>query len=97
VRGGIDEPCEGRPATVRAKFPEDEGKSADGEKNYAQDADWNVVIFRDPDVKFIFREVGDVTRERGRIVVHGLPTRIQPCAPTISVDRRVRIAILVEC
>jgi len=56
---------------ARENSPEDEGKSADGEENHAEDADWNIVVFRDPDVKLVFREVGDVAREGGRVVVHG--------------------------
>src|SRR6201987_5165142 len=70
VRGGIDEPCEMQAGDgPREDSPEHEGKSADGEKNHAKNADRNVVVFRDPDGKLVFRGVGDVTRERGRIVV----------------------------
>src|SRR5579864_5858150 len=97
MRGGIDEPCEMQAGDgAREDSPEDEGKSADGEENHAEDADWNVVVFRDPDVKFIFREVGDVARECGRIVMHRFadenPAHMRP---PLSVDGGMRVAFLV--
>ncbi len=57
----------------------------------------NVVIFRDPDVEFILGEVGNVTGESGRVVVHRLahenPSHVRP---PLAVDRRMRIAFLIR-
>ena len=55
------------------------------------------MILRNPDVKFAFREIGNVTRERGRIVMHGLahqdPAHVRP---PLTVKRSVRIAFLIR-
>ena len=54
------------------------------------------MIFGDPDVEFVFGEVGDVARERGGVVVHGLahqnPAHVRP---PFAVHRRMRIAFFV--
>ncbi len=56
----------------------------------------HVMIFRDPDVKFVFGEIGDVAGQSGRVVMHGLahqdPAHV---GPPLAVARRMRIAILI--
>src|SRR5579871_1171246 len=97
VRGRIDQPG-GVQANHGAheNAPQQEWKSADGEQNHAQHDHWDVVIFRDPDVKLVFGEVGNVSGQRRGVVVHRLahqnPSHVRP---PLAVDRRVRVAILV--
>ena len=52
--------------------PEHEGYSTEGQQNQSEHNHWNVVVFRDPDVKFVLGQVRDVARQRGGIVVHRL-------------------------
>ena len=97
VRGGIHQPG-GVQADNRAQenSPQDERDAADGEQNQAENDHRHVMIFGDPDVEFIFGEVGDVTRERGGVMVHGFarqnPAHVRPPG---AVHGRMRIAFLI--
>jgi len=51
--------------------PQQEGQSAEGEKQHAQCDYRQVVVLGDPHVKLIFRQVGDVVGLRGGVVMHG--------------------------
>ena len=97
VRRGIDEPC-GVQADYRAQknAPEQERKSTNCEEDDAQHNHWDVIVFRNPNLKLVLRKIGNVTSESGRVVMHGLshqnPTDM---GPPLAIDRRVRIAFLV--
>src|SRR5438034_11064424 len=77
--------------------PHQEGQSAKRQQNQSQNDDGNVMILSNPDVKFAFREIGNITRERGRIVMHGL-THQDPAhmRPPFTVKRSVWIAFLIR-
>ena len=85
------------PTTVRTKdTPHDEWQAADGEQYDAEHNYRDVMIFRDPDVEPVFGEVGNVT---GYVVVSwciDFPSVSIPCAPTTSIDRRMRVAFLIR-
>ena len=64
--------------------------------DHAEDDHGNIVIFRDPDVEFVFGQIGNVTRQRGRIVVHRFagqdPAHV---CPPLAVAGRMGIAFLI--
>src|ERR1700733_6106400 len=54
------------------------------------------MIFRDPDMEFVFGEIRDITRQRGGVVMHGFasqnPAHVRP---PLAVDGRMRVAFLI--
>ncbi len=75
--------------------PHQERQSADGQQDQSQHDHGNVVIFRDPDVEFIFGKIRDVAGQGGGVMVHGLadqdPAHVRP---PFAVNRRMRVALL---
>jgi len=94
MRRGIDEP-RGMQADdgTREDAPKEEGQAANGEEQQAEHDHRDVLIFGDSDVEFVLGQVGDVLRERFRVVVHGFadqdPAHVRP---PLAVDGGVRIA-----
>src|SRR4029077_12432794 len=77
--------------------PEHEGKPAESEKRYSQRNNRNIVILRNPDVKLVLGQVGNVAGQSGRVVVHGLahqnPAHMRP---PLSISWGMRVAFLVR-
>jgi hypothetical protein len=97
VRGGIDEPGGVEAENGAEKdAPEEKRPSANRQKDEAEDNHGNIVVLGDPDVETIFGEIGDVTSERGGVVMHGFadedPAHVRP---PFAVERGMRIAFLV--
>ena len=89
VRGRVDQPGAVKIHDgAEEDAPEEEGPSAYGEKDYAEDGDGDPMPSADPDVEFIFAEVGDVGEEGGGIVVNALagedPTYVRPEAAVLG-------------
>src|SRR5690348_11365204 len=94
VGGGIDRP--GGMETehdAQENSPQHPLPSADGEQDKSQDDKGNVVVFRDPDMEFVFSEIRNVARQGGGVVVHGAsgedPAHM---GPPFSINRGMRIA-----
>ncbi len=97
VRGRIDQPRRMKTEDgAEEDPPHDKGHSSDGEKHNAKHDHGHVMVFRDPDVKFVLGQIGNVMCQRLRVVVHRFageyPAHVRPPG---AVDRRVRIAFLV--
>src|SRR4029077_9089755 len=77
--------------------PEHEGKPAESEKRYSQRNNRNIMILRNPDVKLVLGQVGNVAGQSGRVVVHGLahqnPAHMRP---PLSISWGMRVAFLVR-
>src|SRR6185437_4833727 len=91
VGGRVDQPG-GVQANHGAEenAPEQEGQSADRQQRQAQDNHGDIVVLRDPDVKPVPGEVGDVVGEGGGVMMHGLasenPAHVRP---PLAVPRRM--------
>src|SRR5580704_2253631 len=76
--------------------PQQERQAADRQQDQAQDNHWNVMIFGNPDMEFVFCEIGHITRQGCSVVMHGLagqnPAHVRP---PLALDGRVRIAFLI--
>src|SRR6266853_6642876 len=77
--------------------PHQKGKPAHSEQHYTQYNHGNVMIFRDPDMKLIFGQVGDIASQRGGVMVHGFAHK-DPAhmSPPFTVDGRMRVAVHIR-
>src|ERR1700757_105832 len=77
--------------------PQYQAESTDREQHESQNNRWSEMPLRQPDVKFVFGQIGDVALERCNVLAVGIahqdPARIRP---PLAIARRVRITVLVR-
>ena len=98
MRGRVNEPRRVKTHDgAQENTPQQEGQSADSEKHEPEDNRWHKMVFRDPDVKLVLRQVGDVAVE-GRSVLAQSIANQNPAhmRPPLAIARRVRVAFLIR-
>src|SRR5664279_1168583 len=77
--------------------PEQPGQSANRKEDDAHNDVSGVVILSEPNMNFVFCQIGNVFCQSGSVVVHGLagenPTHV---GPPLAIDRRMRITFLIR-
>src|ERR1700683_2368900 len=98
MSSGVDQPSEMQADHGSEENPPQNKLPTAYWKQYQSEHDHrHVVIFRDPDVKLVFGEIGNVTGECGCVVMHGLahqdPAHV---SPPLAIDRGMRVAFVIR-
>src|SRR5271169_2666332 len=94
MRGRVDQPrCVKSHNRPQKNAPQQEGQSANSEKQDSQDERWYKMVFRDPHVKLVLRQVGDVAVERRDVLAQSIANQ-DPAnmRPPLTITRRMRVA-----
>src|ERR1700683_3303821 len=98
MRGGVEGPGGMKPPnSPQENAPQHQAKATDSEEHPCEDSHRQKMVLRQPDMKFVLGQIGDVAFERLNVLAQGIarqdPTRM---SPPLAVTRRVRITFLVR-
>src|ERR1700731_1981532 len=81
---------------AKKSAPHYKAESTDSEQRESEDNRWREMVLREPDMKFVLGQIGDVAFEHCNVLAQSIanqdPTRIRP---PLAIARRVRITFLV--
>src|SRR5580658_4044361 len=98
MRGGVDDPRRMKSHDgAKENTPQQQAKATDSEQHHSEDSHWQKMVLREPDMKFVLGQIGDVAFECWNVLAQGIasqdPTRM---SPPLTVARRMRIPFLVR-
>src|ERR1700691_780920 len=98
MRGGVDDPGGMKSHnSTQENAPQHQAKATDSEEHPCEDSHRQKMVLRQPDMKFVLGQIGDVAFERLNVLAQGIarqdPTRM---SPPLAVARRMRIPFLVR-
>src|SRR5271170_5843262 len=97
MRHRVDQPCRMKSHDgAEESAPQYQPEPADSEQRESEDSRWNKVIFRQPDVNLVFRQIGDVAFQCCNVLAQLVANKDPPrMRPPLAIARGVRITVLV--
>src|SRR5258708_34688461 len=98
MRGRVDDPGRMKPHDgAQENAPKYQAEATDSEQRNSEDSRWRKMVLREPDVKFVLRQIGDVAFQCCNVLAQRIAKKDPPrMRPALAIARRVWVTFLVR-
>src|SRR5260370_28160940 len=98
MRGGFDDRGRMKPQDgAKENAQKYQAESTDSEQRNSEDSGWRKMVLREPDVKFVLRQIRDVAFQCCNVLAQRITKKDPPrMRPPLAIARRVRVTFLVR-
>src|SRR5260370_25788411 len=96
MRGRVDDPRRMKPHDgAKENAPKYQAEPTDSEQHNSEDSRWGQMVLREPDVKSVLRQIGDVAFQCCNVLAQRIAKKDPPrTRPPLAIPRRARVTVL---